>query len=116
MAFEKHGMGNIFFDSTKSKLAEFLPGQAFRQETAEYLMESCIFHRFATAATAGTDFNINPSTFHSYYIYFPAPFTFHLYYIYFPARSHVHAVKIQDFFIHPFVFRLVSLCLETSSS
>ena len=93
MAFEKHGMGNIFFDSTKSKLAEFLPEQAFRQETAEYLMESCIFHRFATAATAGTDFNINPST-------------FHLYYIYFPARSHVHAVKIQDFFIHPFVFVL----------
>ena len=61
------------------KLAEFLPEQAFRQETAEYLMESCIFHRVATAATAGTDFNINP-------------FTFHLYYIYFPARSHVHAV------------------------
>ena len=101
MAFEKHGMGNIFFDSTKSffsgKLVEFLPEQAFRQETAEYLMESCIFHRFATAATAGTDFNINPSTFHLYFFY----------YIYFPARSHVHAVKIQDFFIHPFVFRLV---------
>ena len=91
---------NRFFSG---KPVEFLPEQAFKQETAEYLMESCIFHRFATAATAGTDFNINPST-------------FHLYYIYFPARSHVHAVKIQDFFIHPSVFRLVSLCLETSSS
>ena len=69
-----------FRNRFSGKLVEFLPEQAFRQETAEYLMESCIFHRFATAATAGTDFNINPSTFHLYYIYF------------FPARSHVHEV------------------------